>query len=240
MIFYKQWQRPRAISFDLDDTLYDNVPIMARAEQAAQIWLAEQCEAFASWSIADWANYRHQSALLAPNMADDMTALRLFSLMRAFREQGYEKSKARQLADEGFHQFWHHRNDFQAPTSSRQLLEELAARYPIIAITNGNADPERIGLGGLFNHVLHPQLDRYRAKPSADLFRLAESLLKIPGHQCLHVGDHLNTDINGALQASWQAAWLNHEHQAIPDCKPTATLPQVELGRIDELRQLLL
>ena len=33
MQFYRRWQPVAAISFDLDDTLYDNGPAIARAEQ---------------------------------------------------------------------------------------------------------------------------------------------------------------------------------------------------------------
>lgn len=33
MHFYRRWQPVAAISFDLDDTLYDNGPAIERAEQ---------------------------------------------------------------------------------------------------------------------------------------------------------------------------------------------------------------
>ena len=33
MHFYRRWQPVAAISFDLDDTLYDNGPAIVRAEQ---------------------------------------------------------------------------------------------------------------------------------------------------------------------------------------------------------------
>lgn len=240
MKFYKSWHQPKAISFDLDDTLYDNVPVMHRAETESQIWMAEQCEAFASWSVGQWEAYRQESALLAPEMAQDMTALRVFTLMRAFREQGYDKAEARRLAGEGFQHFWHYRNDFTAPVEVRALLERLGQRFPLIVISNGNADVNRIGLDGLFTHVLHPKLNQYRLKPYPDLFHLGQQLLGVSGYDVLHLGDHLNTDVNGALNAGWQAAWFNHEHSAVPDCKPTACLPQVELGYIQELTELLL
>ena len=32
MQFFRRWQPPKIISFDLDDTLYDNVPVMQTAE----------------------------------------------------------------------------------------------------------------------------------------------------------------------------------------------------------------
>lgn len=35
MHFYRRLQRPAALTFDLDDTLYDNHPVIVRSEQAA-------------------------------------------------------------------------------------------------------------------------------------------------------------------------------------------------------------
>lgn len=35
MHFYRPLQRPAALTFDLDDTLYDNHPVIVRSEQAA-------------------------------------------------------------------------------------------------------------------------------------------------------------------------------------------------------------
>ena len=32
MIFYRQWHRPKVISFDLDDTLYNNKIVLNKAE----------------------------------------------------------------------------------------------------------------------------------------------------------------------------------------------------------------
>ena len=34
MQFYRSFRSPKALTFDLDDTLYDNHPVILRAEQA--------------------------------------------------------------------------------------------------------------------------------------------------------------------------------------------------------------
>ena len=40
MQFHRRWHLPKVISFDLDDTLYDNVPVMQRTEEVAHSYIA--------------------------------------------------------------------------------------------------------------------------------------------------------------------------------------------------------
>ena len=239
MKFYKCWQPPQAISFDLDDTLYDNVPVMAQAEQVLQQWLAEQCEDFSGISVAQWADYRERSALLAPAMAQDMSALRLFTLMRAFLAKGFSKQRARELAAEGFQLFWQARNNFQVAPQTLQRLQQLGQRYPLVAITNGNASPERIGLSGVFQHVLSPKLYQLQLKPHTDLFRQAEALTGLKEAAWLHVGDHLISDVQGALNAGWQAAWFNPNREPLMG-KTSFALPHLEYSCLGRLVSVLL
>ncbi|GAL07766.1 putative FMN hydrolase [Photobacterium aphoticum] len=42
MQVYRPFPAPKAITFDLDDTLYDNRPVIRRAEQAMYDWLASE------------------------------------------------------------------------------------------------------------------------------------------------------------------------------------------------------
>jgi len=54
----------------------------------------------------------------------------------------------------------------------------------------------------------------------------------------LHIGDHVRSDVLGALNAGCQAAWLNPANSPQPQAaKPPQVLPQLELS---ELTQLLL
>ena len=42
MQFFRRWQPPKIISFDLDDTLYDNVPVMQTAEHSVQQYIVDK------------------------------------------------------------------------------------------------------------------------------------------------------------------------------------------------------
>ncbi|MCM2678260.1 HAD-IA family hydrolase [Echinimonas agarilytica] len=238
MKFYRDWVRPTAISFDLDDTLYDNVPIMIAAETALIDWLALKCEAFQGMTMHQWMKQRQGYAALHPEVAHDVTALRLSSLQHAFEQQGYSAQDAASLAVQGLNVFLQTRNDFQVPPDNVALLQRLAQHYPIIAITNGNARPDNIGLAGIFDHVLSPKAGEFRMKPYCDLFRHAEQQTGHYGSAWLHVGDHIVSDVVGAINAGWQAAWFNESQLNIPFNKyseHSVRLPHLEYTHFSDL-----
>lgn len=56
------------------------------------------------------------------------------------------------------------RSRIEVPEATHATLKALAARYPLVAITNGNADPAQCGTDGYFQFVLRSGPDG-RAKP---------------------------------------------------------------------------
>ena len=57
------------------------------------------------------------------------------------------------------------RSRIEVPEATHATLKALAARYPLVAITNGNVDPSLCGLDGYFQFVLRSGPDG-RATPS--------------------------------------------------------------------------
>ena len=72
-----------------------------------------------------------------------------------------------------------------------------------------------------------------RMKPFPDLFTKAASRLDLMTNQVLHIGDHPESDIVGALNAGCQTAWMNKY------CRPTVKLRVLPHLAISELSQLL-
>ncbi|GGA64215.1 haloacid dehalogenase [Neiella marina] len=240
MRVYKRWQRPLAISFDLDDTLYDNAPNMVKAEAELQAWLTELHQDFAAMSVVDWAKYRRQVALQHAHLGDDMTALRRAALQQAFAARGFAAADSKRLAEQGFELFLHHRNQFQVAKDIVALMQRLKTRYRLVAITNGNAQPHLIGLDKVFDHIFYPLAGQYRAKPHVDLFRLAEHKLAIKPHQGLHLGDHLISDVAGAIGAGWHAGWFNPAQTQLTPSQRALALPHLEYSRLAELVDVLM
>ncbi|MBW8189959.1 HAD-IA family hydrolase [Neiella marina] len=240
MRVYRRWLQPQVISFDLDDTLYDNAPNMIRAESELQAWMSQHHDDFAAMSVSDWSAQRWQVARQHTSLGDDMTALRRKALHQAFAARGFGAATTKRLAEQGFELFLHHRNQFQVADNIVTLLKQLTSRYRVIAITNGNAQPHLIGLDNIFELILYPQAGQYRAKPHADLFRLAEQKLAIKPQQGLHLGDHIVSDVAGAIGAGWQAGWFNPEEVTLKPAQRALALPHFQYRQLQTLVSCLL
>ncbi|MEM9184292.1 MAG: HAD family hydrolase, partial [Pseudomonadota bacterium] len=101
----------------------------------------------------------------------------------------------------------------------------------LVTITNGNADMHRIGLGEVFeHHVKAAQVGV--AKPAPAIFEHALAALELAPHEVLHVGDHLEADVAGALRVGMRAVWLNREQrsgglQQVPVIRSLIELPEL-------------
>ena len=227
MPFFRRWQRPRALTFDLDDTLYDNRPYIRHANQ----WLTDALADEVGRRI-DWQDYKRQVLQAQPDLIHDVTACRLAWLTLGLKEQRVPHYRLR--ASELMDAFIFERSNFCVPQSSHLLLAQLAARYPLVAMTNGNVDITRIGLRDYFSHI-YVAGKGYRQKPYSDLFDAAAAALELPPCAIAHIGDHPVTDVYGALQNGYQAIWLNDRAQAEP-----VVLPHLMIYKLNELEDYLL
>jgi len=238
MKFYRRLQSVAALSFDLDDTLYSNRPIMLNTEKQMLAYFSEHFPQTAEQGDQAcrqyWRQFRQQALNEQPHLVHDVTALRLQNYKLAIKALGYSDSISQQKAHAAFDYFTHHRSDFTLPIASKNLLEKLALKFPLVAITNGNVNFEKLGLTSFFQQIYNPG-NGIKRKPDSEMFHNACHQLQIKPAQLLHVGDCGNSDIVGALNAGCQAAWLNRYTVG----KPISVLPHVELSSLDNLLYLL-
>src|SRR3954447_21477922 len=98
----------RAVAFDLDNTLWDVDPVIARAEQRWMEWLRRNCPRIpARLTLEDMRAARMELAAREPHNAHDMTYLRIASLAQHARECGYDES----VAEAAFEVFFTARNE---------------------------------------------------------------------------------------------------------------------------------
>jgi len=198
--------RIRAVALDLDDTLWPIAPVIERAERALQDWIRPHAPATANF-LADAAQrlvLRQRILAEQPQMAHDLRALRRELLRRALRQQGEDVA----LVDAAYEVFIGERMRVQLYADAEPALAWLAARYPLVAVSNGNADIHRIGLGPYFHAALSAQ-EFGVGKPDARIFHAAAKIVDAAPHEVLHVGDDPMLDIRGALGAGMHAAWVN-------------------------------
>lgn len=196
----------KAISLDLDDTLWPVWPAIERAEAKLLQWLVDHAPATAARYPTTQAlrGVREQVEAERPDLLHDLSALRLESLRLALRHAGDNPA----LAEPAFEAFFAARQQVDFYPDAMPALARLAARFPLVALSNGNADVHRVGIGHLFHAALSAQQFGV-PKPDPRIFHAAASAAQVSPHEVLHVGDDALMDVLGAVDAGMQSVWVN-------------------------------
>lgn len=215
----------RAISFDLDDTLWPIRPVIERAETALHAYLDAHCPRTAqAFPPARLRALREQVAQAHPEFTHDFGRQRLISLEQALAESGEDPAHAQPA----FEALYLERNRVDFYADALPALEALGARLPLAALTNGNADLDRIGIAGRFAVVVAAR-DFGLAKPHPAIFAHTVARLGLAPEAVLHVGDDPWLDVAGAARAGLRSCWLNREGQAWPAELPPPDLEVADL-----------
>ncbi|MEF8833695.1 MAG: HAD family hydrolase [Halofilum sp. (in: g-proteobacteria)] len=203
---------PRAISFDLDDTLWACDDVIGRAEEAVYAWLQRQCPRItAEYDLEAMRQARMETAAVRPDLQADLTRLRRETLVWHADRAGYDGG----IADAAIEVFLDERHRVELYPDVHPVLERLAGRCRLIALTNGNADVYRAGIGDWFEVALSAA-DVGAPKPDPAMFEQACARLGIRAGDLLHVGDDPLRDVHAAHRFGARAFWLNREGRAWP------------------------
>ena len=238
MRIYRGLQPVKAMTFDLDDTLYDNWPVIMKVEKEMAQWLFQEHPVSASLSLDEWQAVKQRVALENPELKHDVTLWRETQIKTGLLQLGYSQLQAEQAARDGIeHALWL-RNQVDVPQETHRVMAELAEYIPLVAITNGNVDPHKIGLGQYFQPILKAGPDG-KAKPYPDMFEKAQQHLSFDASNILHVGDHLRTDVYGAKKNGFQACWFNDTGSNLYLSSKASVLPDVEIEQLSDLMRLI-
>jgi HAD superfamily hydrolase (TIGR01509 family) len=204
--------RVRAVAFDLDNTLWDVGPVMARAELRWMEWIREHCPRIPErLSIEDMRAARMALAAEEPHNAHDYTYLRIASLARHARECGYDDA----IAEQAFEIFIAARNEVDLFQDVRPALARLRTRFALATLSNGNADLQQIGVVNLFAVSLNAR-GIGAAKPARRCFEQLASELRLEVPEVLYVGDDPVLDVDAARAVGMRTAWMNRAGEAWP------------------------
>ena len=206
----------RAVSLDLDNTLWDTPPVLVRAEAVLRAWLEANCPGIANrFDGAALARLRLAVVGDQPERAHDLSYVRTEALKRAARAAGY----ADEAGEQAFAVFLTARNEVVPFEEVPDALARLAARVPLFALSNGNACVWRAGLGRHFcAHV--DAAGAGAAKPDPRIFARLLEVAGVPADAVLHVGDDAEADVEGARRAGLRTAWMNRTGAAWPAALP--------------------
>ena len=150
MRFYRPLGRISALTFDLDDTLYDNRPVILRTEREALTFVQNYHPALRSFQNEDLQRLRQAVREAEPEIYHDVTRWRFRSIEQAMLDAGLSAEEASAGAHAAMINFAKWRSRIDVPQQTHDTLKQLAKKWPLVAITNGNAQPELFGLGHYF------------------------------------------------------------------------------------------
>ena len=197
--------RIAAISLDLDDTLWPIWPTIERAERVLHDWLLREAPRTAELLVSPGVlrELREATQRERSDLAHDLSALRRESIRLALTRSSEDPA----LADAAFDVFFAERQRVVLYNDAADALEWLSARYPLVAVSNGNADLKLTGVDRWFRAAFSAR-EFGSAKPDAPIFHAAAAAVGVEATQVLHVGDDPLLDVVGALDAGMQAAWV--------------------------------
>ena len=194
-----------AITLDLDDTLWPFPPIGERIERVLHAWFERHSPQTAvMFPIPAMRALRQQLMARHPELAHDASTLRQRGIEHALRESGGDIA----LAAPAYDAFYEERNRVEFYDDAIDALQRMAVHFPIVAVTNGNADLERIGIAHLFQDMVTAR-EFGIGKPDPAIFHHACELLGVAPGETLHVGDDIELDVVGAQDAGLRTAWIN-------------------------------
>lgn len=154
MRFYRPLGQISALTFDLDDTLYDNRQVILRTEQESLAFVQNYHPALKTMQNKDFQQLRQSLRETEPDIYHDVTEWRRRAVEQAMLNVGMSARDAAIGAEASMENFAKWRSRIDVPQETHDTLAALAEKWPLVAITNGNAQPELFGLGDYFEFVL--------------------------------------------------------------------------------------
>ncbi|MGV3244770.1 HAD family hydrolase [Staphylococcus sp. 11261D007BR] len=207
----------KAILFDLDDTLYDQL-------QAFQYAYYRH---FADSDIGVERLYRHfrmysdevfQATQNGQMAIDQMHIYRISQAVKDF-DIALPQQKAMQFQKD----YEYAQKHIQLSPTMISLLNQLSETdIKLGVITNGESDRQRAKIQTLELTTWIPDAhilisaEQGATKPDLAIFEKAMNVFSLKKEELGYVGDHFENDIVGASRVGWQTIWFNRRLQPSP------------------------
>lgn len=210
----------RAIGFDLDNTLFDH---RRAATRALELLVDEKGWAFANERSVGGEWHRLEDLYFAQYVAGTMT---LMDHRRA-RMRTFLTSTDALIEEGNLDALWndylrHYSNSWVAYPDVISVLDSLKeSGYKLAVLTNGQQAQQEakltaMGLDDYFEVVLAiGTVDAL--KPDKRAFEHLCRVLKCEAAEVLFVGDDLDYDVRGSINAGLNGVWLNRDELIAPE-----------------------
>lgn len=224
----------RHLFFDFDDTLWDfqknstavlqELFLEFNLQDKLQTNADEFLSAYKTVNLQFWSQYYKKEI--------DKQFLRNYRFHETFKVFGYDNYDENLLVTEQYLK--------RSPQGSSlkegcvEVLDYLKSRYKLHIITNGfkevfSIKMEACGIRNYFDHIIISE-EHALVKPDKEIFRLAETIAKTHAGECVMIGDSMESDIQGAINAGWEAIHLSEEKKS--------TFEGSTIAKLDELKNL--
>ncbi|MBM7268468.1 HAD family hydrolase [Streptococcus sp. 2018037] len=226
----------KALIFDVDDTLYDQIQPFERALERHIEVARDQIEPL-YLSFRRYADEVFEATAIGKMSLKDS---HVYRMKHALADFGYQVSDATALAIQIDYDY------FQGQIELSPVFPEIfswcqAQGITMGIITNGPYKHQlrKIRTMGLVNwfeleHVLISGQVGI-TKPNPAIFQLMEERLGMSGEDICYLGDSFENDIIGAKTAGWQAVWFNHRKRSEPESSFRADYMIDEWSNLDSL-----
>jgi HAD superfamily hydrolase (TIGR01549 family) len=196
----------RAITLDLDDTLWPVAPTIAGAERDLLEWLLVHTPKTAELTQQADVKQSIRQSVIAKHTAKshDLGFLRCEVIRETMRQAGDDPL----LADQAYAVFDAARQRVTLYEGVEEALARLSAKFRLVAISNGTADVFVTPAAPYF-HAAFKAHEVGVAKPHPKIYQMASAHLDLNADQILHVGDDAHADAWGARAAGLHTVWIN-------------------------------
>ncbi|XP_027709584.1 N-acylneuraminate-9-phosphatase isoform X1 [Vombatus ursinus] len=234
--------RVRAVFLDLDNTLIDTAEASRRAmlEVIKLLKSKYQYKEGEAHVISEKVQVKFSQECYRESKMS-ITDLRISHWEEAFQETRAETA-SQELAKECY--FLWKSTRLQHMTLSedvKNMLTELRKEVPLLLLTNGDTQTQREKIEAC---ACQPYFDaivvggeQEEEKPAPSIFYYCCDLLGVQPGDCVMVGDTLETDIQGGLNAGLKATvWIN-KNRIVP--QKQSPVPHYVVSSVLELRAIL-
>ncbi len=226
----------KLLTFDLDHTLWAPEEALRRAEEEMHAWLNQHYPQITQlYSPQAFLKYRLHLAAKQPQLAVQVSAIRIEVLRLVAIESGISKDQALAVAKQAFAVFYNERSKIEFYPDALKTIQQLAQNYPLIALTNGNADLALIGIEHLFQAFFSAD-NIGTAKPSPEMFVAALKHAEVTAQECVHIGDCPINDVLAPKRVGMKAIWVNATQAA---WQSTEYTPDAVVTHVREIPAIL-
>ena len=198
----------KLITFDLDDTLWDNYPTIIKAERETRKWIEGEVGKIEWGDFNDFLSLRDQLIKDDKSIAWDISKLRKEIFRKKLSHVTSEKYRD-SIVDKAFEIFISKRHDVKFFGGVKNAIRDLSKKYILGVLTNGNANIYKFDIGECFEFSIS-SLEAKDSKPNRAHFDMALTKVKdITFDNMLHIGDHQINDMYAANNLGIDCLWFN-------------------------------